>query len=110
MIHAYIAVRAECEAVIESARLNCDSVRPRMCSGLGTGWPYLLMPVYRVAEWLPLTRTGARQLGLVTLEQMLNALTCAMENPVVGIRLRACSKSGTRPPENPHQYWCFGLW
>ena len=30
---------------------------------------------------------GSPRLGLVTLEQMLNALTCAVENPVGGIRV-----------------------
>jgi hypothetical protein len=43
--------------------------------------------VYRVAELLPPTREGAQRLGLVTLEQMTNALTMAVENPVQGIRV-----------------------
>lgn len=36
---------------------------------------------------LPATREGAWRLGLVTLEQMLNALTFAVENPVQGRRI-----------------------
>jgi len=35
---------------------------------------------------VPATRNGAQRLGLVTLEQMLNALTCAVQNPATGIR------------------------
>jgi hypothetical protein len=36
---------------------------------------------------MPQTREGARRLGLVTLEQMLRALTFAVENPVEGKRV-----------------------
>ena len=34
-------------------------------------------------------REGAQRLGLVTLEQMITALTFAVENPAVGIRVVA---------------------
>ena len=36
---------------------------------------------------MPQTRDGAGRLGLVTLEQMLRALTFAVENPVQGKRV-----------------------
>lgn len=55
--------------------------------GPGHRWPYLLLPIYKVAELMPQTREGARRLGLVTLEQMLRALTFAVENPVEGKRV-----------------------
>jgi len=87
MMHAYIAVRRECEAAIETAELNATVLRPWYVLGPGHLWPYLLLPLYKVAEWVPATREGARRLGLVTLEQMLAALTCAVENPVTGIRV-----------------------
>lgn len=87
MMHAYIAVRAECERAIESAGLNATILRPWYVLGPGHRWPYLLVPLYKVAEWLPAIRGGAHRLGLVTLEQMLNALTCAVENPVTGVRV-----------------------
>lgn len=87
MMHAYIAVRRECEAAIETAGLNATVLRPWYVLGPGHLWPYLLLPLYKVAEWVPATREGARRLGLVTLEQMLAALTCAVENPVTGIRV-----------------------
>jgi len=86
-MHAYIAVRRECEAAIESAGLNATILRPWYVLGPGHWWPYLLLPMYKVAELLPSTREGARRLGLVTLEQMLNALTFAVENPVEGKRI-----------------------
>jgi uncharacterized protein YbjT (DUF2867 family) len=87
MMHDYIAVRSECEAAIETAGLNATILRPWYVLGPGHRWPYLLLPVYRVAELLPPTREGAQRLGLVTLEQMTNALTMAVENPVQGIRV-----------------------
>jgi len=87
MMHNYIAVRSQCEAAIERAGLNATILRPWYVLGPGHRWPYLLLPVYKVAELLPPTREGAQRLGLVTLEQMTNALTVAVETPVEGIRV-----------------------
>jgi len=87
MMHAYIAVRSECETAIESAGLNATILRPWYVLGPGHRWPYLLLPIYKLAELLPSTREGARRLGLVTLEQMVTALTFAVENPVLGKRI-----------------------
>jgi len=70
MMHAYIAVRSECEAAIATAGLNATILRPWYVLGPGHRWPYLLLPIYKLAELLPPTREGARRLGLVTLEQM----------------------------------------
>jgi uncharacterized protein YbjT (DUF2867 family) len=89
MMHAYIAVRTECEEAIESAGLNATVLRPWYVLGPGHRWPYLLLPMYKLAELLPQTRDGARRLGLVTLEQMLSALTFAVENPVQGNHVMA---------------------
>jgi nucleoside-diphosphate-sugar epimerase len=87
MMYAYIAVRTECEAAIESADLNATILRPWYVLGPRHRWPYLLMPVYKIAELLPSTREGAQRLGLVTLEQMVNVLIFAVENPVQGRRV-----------------------
>jgi uncharacterized protein YbjT (DUF2867 family) len=87
MMQAYIAVRSECEQAIEAAGLNATILRPWYVLGPGHWWPYLLLPMYKLAELLPATRDGARRLGLVTLEQMTSALTDAVENPVTGIRV-----------------------
>jgi len=86
-MHAYIAVRAECEAAIESAGLDATILRPWYVLGPGHRWPHLLLPVYKLAELWPQTREGTHRLGLVTLEQMLNALTFAVENPTEGRRV-----------------------
>ena len=87
MMHDYIAVRMECEAAIEAAGLNATILRPWYVLGPGHRWPYVLVPMYKLAELLPQTRDGARRLGLVTLEQITDALTVAVENPVEGRRV-----------------------
>jgi uncharacterized protein YbjT (DUF2867 family) len=92
MMHAYIAVRSECEAAIEASGLNATILRPWYVLGPGHWWPYLLVPVYKIAELLPKTRDGAQRLGLVTLEQMTSALTVAVENPVQGKRVVSVSE------------------
>jgi uncharacterized protein YbjT (DUF2867 family) len=84
---AYIAVREECEAAIEVAGLDATILRPWYVLGPGHWWPYLLIPMYKIAELLPQTREGAQRLGLVTLEQMITALLVAVENPAQGLRV-----------------------
>jgi uncharacterized protein YbjT (DUF2867 family) len=87
VMKAYIAVRAEGEAMIRAAGLNATMVRPWYVLGPGRRWPMMLMPVYWLLEQLPGTRDAARRLGLVTLEQMVAALVRAVENPARGIRI-----------------------
>ena len=87
MMQAYIAVRTECEKAIESAGLHATILRPWYVLGPGHRWPYLLLPIYKIAELIPKTRDGAQRLGLVTLQQMLSALTFAVENRVEGRRI-----------------------
>jgi uncharacterized protein YbjT (DUF2867 family) len=87
LMDAYIAVRSECEAAIESASLNATILRPWYVLGPGHRWTYLLVPIYKLAELLSQTRRGAQRLGLVTLEQMTTALTVAVEEPVQGRRV-----------------------
>jgi len=84
---AYIAVRAECEAAIAAAGLNATILRPWYVLGPGHWWPYLLVPMYKMAELVPQTREGAQRLGLVTLEQMVTALLAAVENPAHGVKV-----------------------
>ncbi|MBI4540179.1 MAG: hypothetical protein HY704_11795 [Gemmatimonadetes bacterium] len=51
------------------------------------GRPYVLVPAYWLLERLPAMRAGARRLGLVTLEQMVRALSAAVEHPPRGVRI-----------------------
>jgi len=55
--------------------------------GPGHRWPYLLWPMYWVFERLPSTKETARRLGLVTRQQMVNALLGAIETTSDGFRI-----------------------
>jgi uncharacterized protein YbjT (DUF2867 family) len=80
----YIAVRVECERMIAEQRLNATILRPWYVLGPGHRWPYLLLPFYKVCEWLPFTRASALRLGLVTLDQLILALVEAVESSAQG--------------------------
>jgi uncharacterized protein YbjT (DUF2867 family) len=87
VMKAYTQVRAECEAMIRQSGMNATILRPWYVLGPGHRWPYLLLPMYKLMEWLPATRPGAIRLGLVTLEQMCQALVHAVETPSQGVRI-----------------------
>ena len=81
MMQAFIAVRAEGEALIRDSGMKATFVRPWYVLGPGHWWPYALVPFYWIAELLPPTRESARRLGLVSISQMLNALVWAVDHP-----------------------------
>ena len=83
----YIKVRSECETMIRQSGMNASILRPWYVLGPGHRWPYLLVPFYKLMELIPQTRPGATRLGLVTLEQMTQALLCAVENPPPNVRI-----------------------
>jgi uncharacterized protein YbjT (DUF2867 family) len=83
----YIAVRREGERLIQQAGLNATILRPWYVLGPGHWWPVVLIPIYLLAELAPVTREGARLLGLVTLNQMVESLVHAVENPASGRRV-----------------------
>jgi len=87
MMEAFIAVRAEGEALIRDSGMKATFVRPWYVLGPGHWWPYALVPFYWIAELLPPTRESARRLGLVSISQMLNALVWAVEHPAENIRI-----------------------
>lgn len=87
VMQAYQAARGEAERVLAASGLNHTILRPWYVLGPGHRWPYILLPSYWLLERLPSTREAARRLGLVTLEQMVNALVHAVEHPPVGSRL-----------------------
>src|SRR3954453_11899622 len=64
VMHAYQAVRAECEQAISVSGLSATILRPWYVLGPGHLWPYCLLPLYKVAELFPQTREGALRLGL----------------------------------------------
>jgi uncharacterized protein YbjT (DUF2867 family) len=83
----YIAVRVECEQMIRHGNLNSTILRPWYVLGPGHRWPYVLLPFYKLCEWLPFTRAAALRLGLVTLDQLIMALVKAVESPAQRTRI-----------------------
>ncbi len=84
---AYWEARAEGESLLLATGLPATILRPWYVLGPGHRWPYLLLPLYAIAELLPATREGALRLGLVTRAQMTAALAQAVENPPDGVRV-----------------------
>ncbi len=87
MMKDYVAVRTECEQMIRQQHLNSTVLRPWYVLGPGHRWPSVLLPFYKVCEWLPFTRTAALRLGLVTLEQLILAMVETVESPAQGLRI-----------------------
>jgi len=86
-MRAYVAARADAEAEIRR-RLACATIlRPWYVLGPGHRWPVVLRPAYWLLERFPPTSDTARRLGLVTIDQMLEALVEAVEHPPAGIRI-----------------------
>jgi uncharacterized protein YbjT (DUF2867 family) len=87
MMQAFIAVRAEGEALIRASGMKATFVRPWYVLGPGHRWAYALLPFYWIAELLPGTRESANRLGLINISQMLNALVWAVENVADDVRI-----------------------
>lgn len=81
LMHAYLAARAEGEALLRASGIPSTILRPWYVLGPGHRWPLALLPFYWLAELLPATRQTAQRLGLVSIEQMLSALVAAVEDP-----------------------------
>lgn len=87
VMQAYVAARAEGEALLQASGISATILRPWYVLGPGHRWPLLLVPLYRLAELLPTTREGACRLGLVTLEQLLGTLIASLESAASGCRI-----------------------
>src|SRR5204862_886492 len=81
MMRAFVAVRAEGEALIRSSGMKATFVRPWYVLGPGHWWPYILVPFYWIAVLVPATRGSARRLGLISISQILTALVWAVDHP-----------------------------
>lgn len=81
VMRAYLWVRTLGEMMIREAGLTATILRPWYVLGPGRHWPVLVKPFYKLAEMIPVTRRTAERLGLVTIEQMVNALVRAVEYP-----------------------------
>jgi uncharacterized protein YbjT (DUF2867 family) len=87
VMKAYQAARAEVERVLAASGLAHTILRPWYVLGPGHRWPYAVLPAYWLLERLPATRESARRLGLVRLDQMVNALVDAVEHPPAQSRI-----------------------
>lgn len=87
MMKTYIQVRSECEKLLNESGMNATILRPWYVLGPGHWWPYALLPIYKICEFIPATREGSQRLGLVTHQQMVTALVRAVENPCTGRRI-----------------------
>lgn len=87
VMKAYVDVRMRCEEALRASGLRATVLRPFYVLGPGHYWPYLLKPLYWVAERVPSASAGARRLGLVTIDQMIAALLSAVENPPERLRV-----------------------
>jgi len=86
VMKAYIETRVKAEEHLLSSGMNATIVRPWYVFGPGHRWAYALIPFYKICELIPASREGALRCGLVTLNQMIAALTHAVETPATGIR------------------------
>ncbi|MBV9211519.1 MAG: NAD(P)H-binding protein [Acidobacteria bacterium] len=87
IMKAYQEVRAEGERLLLESGLKTTILRPWYVLGPGHRWPYLLLPVYKIMEAIPSTRTSAERLGLVNIRQMTNALVNAVLTESDGTRI-----------------------
>lgn len=87
LMRAYVDARRRAEALIRAARLDATVLRPWYVLGPGHRWPLGLLPIYWLAGCVPGIRESARRFQLVTIEQMLAALECALIRPAQGIRV-----------------------
>lgn len=91
VMKAFIEVRMAGERAIASAGLTATVLRPWYVLGPGHWWPGVLLPLYALLGAIPATREGAHRLGLVTIDQMLNALVLAVEHPPAQGQVRIMS-------------------
>jgi nucleoside-diphosphate-sugar epimerase len=81
VMQAYVATRVEAERELARTGLTATVLRPWYVLGPGHRWPLVLEPLYAIAELIPGLAEPARRLGLVSLEQMIDALVEATEHP-----------------------------
>jgi len=87
IMKAFVEVRRQGEEMIRESGINATFVRPWYVLGPGHRWAYLLLPFYWICERLPAAQESARRLGLVTIDQVVNALVWTIENPATQVRI-----------------------
>lgn len=87
VMRAYLAVRAEGEALIRATGMNATFIRPLYVLGPGHRWPYVLLPMFWLVALIPSKHESALRLMPVTLAQTIRTLVQSVENPPTGIRI-----------------------
>ena len=87
IMQSYLWVRLLGETMVREAGLTASIVRPWYVLGPGHWWPKLIRPLYKLAELIPALHPTVERLGLLNIEQMVNAMAYATENrPASGQR------------------------
>jgi nucleoside-diphosphate-sugar epimerase len=86
VMRAYVDVRMRGEALVRKFVASGTTraatfVRPWYVLGPGHRWPYAILPLYWIMNAIPRTRDRARELGLVTLAQMVDTMVACVETP-----------------------------
>ncbi len=76
----YQEVRARGETILLQQHFTCSFIRPWYVLGPGHWWPLLLKPFYWLAKFIPSKREAAKQLGTVTIKQMIETIVYAIKN------------------------------
>ncbi|HEX9106644.1 MAG TPA: NAD-dependent epimerase/dehydratase family protein [Longimicrobiales bacterium] len=88
VMREYQEVRRQGEALVAASGRPATILRPWYVLGPRHRWPYALLPLYALLGLIPSTRDGARRLGLVTLRQIVAALSDAVDHPpAAGVRI-----------------------
>lgn len=81
IMHNFQQCRAQGEACIRSSGIPATIIRPWYITGPGHYLSLLLLPLFKILEWIPATSQKAKALRLVSLQQMLKTLMYAIANP-----------------------------
>jgi len=86
VMHAYIEARQRAEQAFAATAIPCTFLQPWYVVGPGHYWPLAILPLYKIFELLPATRTTAQRLGLLSIETVLRCLVHAIEALALGVR------------------------
>jgi uncharacterized protein YbjT (DUF2867 family) len=103
VMKAYQLSRAIAEGHLARSGLTATVLRPWYVLGPGHRWPLLVQPAYRVAEWIPTTRSTALRLGLVTIDQLAAAIVMAVDAPPKTSRILTVPDIRRVSPAAPRQ-------
>ena len=87
VMQAYVAVRAEGEAMLRASGMRATFVRPWYVLGPGHRWVYAILPFYWLMMLAPKSRQTARRLYPVKLANVVRAIVDAVDRPPESVRL-----------------------